>query len=112
MLRLEVDWVSAQAGCGHFEYDEALDRRYPTLAKLRDRRHPRALHLVGARGGSNRRWFLCHICDSEVDSEAADYPMTRHAAQNILAHLERHSLHVQAVRAARARQARIQLGAS
>ncbi len=67
----------------------AADTRY---SELRDKRNPRAIHLIGAGGGSSRRAYVCYLCGAEVATESAKYPITLHAARDVLAHLERHLL--------------------
>ena len=62
---------------------KALD----AVAKLRN---PRCSKWYGARGGSSKRYYQCNICGTEIDTESAHYPMTKHSATAIEAHRQAH----------------------
>lgn len=49
-----------------------------------------ARNIVGRRGGSSRRQYVCNICGDIVDTESAKYSMTRHASEAIDRHVAMH----------------------
>ena len=46
---------------------------------------------VGIKSGSNKRRYLCRLCGNfQIDAESSRYPMTKHAAEAIRAHMSFH----------------------
>lgn len=54
------------------------------------RRNPRVQWWWGRRGGGTRREYICYVCGCCIDTESANYPMTKHAEAAIEEHAECH----------------------
>jgi hypothetical protein len=54
------------------------------------RRNPRVQWWWGRRGGGSRREYICYVCDCRIDTESANYRMTKHAEAAIEEHAKCH----------------------
>jgi hypothetical protein len=53
-------------------------------------RHPRVHNWWGVRGGGTRKYAQCYVCDVEIDSWSAKWPMPKHAHSAISSHGDGH----------------------